>query len=833
MLGVVRLSEEFGEWLARAEILAYGAEAARQAAARALRDGRLSEARSLALTILDDLPGSRVALALWADAAEAMGLDAEAHEALERLSGLLPFRADVWLRLARASARTGREPERELERAAEATEPAVAADEARLWLADRDLAAGDAARAERWLEQLSFAGRQTPQARRRHIEAWLALGEVARARAAAEDLPGPAALDGRGWLVQGRLLELEGADPAPAFRRALLLDTPGSADIVSGYVARVDAARASEILNLVKSLGVYNTPVWRAAFATAQGRPDEALAALAEGARESASPELVRRYLTQAIETRHPQALREAVRLAQRSGERVDSGVLALDRALGVDTDRARLDALDDAAGAAALWAEAWRREIYAGWVAADSHAQWDELLAELGALARRHGEAERVSEVAAIAVERVRPLSVAVVGEFNAGKSTFINALLGEDVAPVGALPTTATVNRLAWAPDRFARIEMRLDQHDRIVSHAELSATLRGLDARSIRQVTIYAPLELLRRIELVDTPGFNAGDDAHASLGRQSFELAHAVIWLCDAAQPLKDSERQVLAELHALGLPVLVLVNKLDRLEERGVGEVLAHLVAGLRASNIELEAPPLALSARLALQGRGGDPDALARSRWAGVEALVEEVLAARSSALREHALRRRARAVALQLVAVTEERARARSKALCEHAARSSALGEAAARARGRRAELFERLLAELERRLAALGDDLKPVAGFEREPAARRFIASRARNAIGAELTRRAVGLLELEPETAACVERALEPRLSAMAGAAVPTLWAEPEPKRASGLSESLVEQVIEELGRVCGELAAEPAPASAEPLEARTRALAAAFG
>src|SRR6185436_3202358 len=86
--------------------------------------------------------------------------------------------------------------------------------------------------------------------------------------------------------------------------------------------------------------------------------------------------------------------------------------------------------------------------------------ADWPRLLRALRDLSRELDRLDVLGRVEALAVERERPLRVAIVGEFNAGKSTFINALLGEDVAPTGVLPTTATLHWVAWAPDAFARV-------------------------------------------------------------------------------------------------------------------------------------------------------------------------------------------------------------------------------------------------------------------------------------------------------------------------------------------------------------------------------------
>src|SRR6185369_12035522 len=46
------------------------------------------------------------------------------------------------------------------------------------------------------------------------------------------------------------------------------------------------------------------------------------------------------------------------------------------------------------------------------------------------------------------------------VLGEFNHGKSTFVNALLGSDILPTGITPTTASINHVVYAPHPQARV-------------------------------------------------------------------------------------------------------------------------------------------------------------------------------------------------------------------------------------------------------------------------------------------------------------------------------------------------------------------------------------
>src|SRR5207237_7674298 len=126
------------------------------------------------------------------------------------------------------------------------------------------------------------------------------------------------------------------------------------------------------------------------------------------------------------------------------------------------------------------------RDEAARAWVpASGAPAAWSALLARLDQHARALHDLEATAHVAELAAERTRPVRLAIVGEFNAGKSTFINALMGADVAPTGVLPTTATLHHLRWAPDPIAKIlfDPGHDPAERIVPLPELRTTLAAL--------------------------------------------------------------------------------------------------------------------------------------------------------------------------------------------------------------------------------------------------------------------------------------------------------------------------------------------------------------
>lgn len=624
------VADRLRRWLERAEVLARGGESLRISAEQALRDERLWEAHAAARRLTDLVPGSKVGWLLLADSAQALGLSEDALDALTRLSIALPFRADVWLRKAQLEAALGNAPRAALERADAAGWPADAADSARVWLCDLDLWLGDVRRAERWLKRCGSASRELPGWRWRQIEVLLDLGDTEAALALAVKLEQPEVLDARSWLTQGRVWAAQ-ADPAAAWalERALLLEAPRSGPVVAEYlVSSQDALFLIRIREVIEALGYLEHPGWQAALAQAEGRIDVALAALERGAREAPDVAWLQRLALVAEQARSWSALELARDGLRTAGARLPVGLEALAGARELAPEQ-RLERLLAISPAPSSWASELVDEA-ASWLL---RPRWPALLGWLGALALRSGDLALRGELEAISVELERPLRVAIVGEFNAGKSSFINAWLGSDVAPVGVIPTTAKTHRLAWAPDPYVRVEYGSGQ-ERVLPHAELSAELAAEPA--VRRVVIYSPLDTLRHLELIDTPGFNSSEAEHTAEVEAALADAHVALWLMDAGQPFKASERLRLQELQRRGVALLVLVNKRDRLSDAQAAQALEHITAGLRGSAIELYYPVTFVSAKNHIEARTAaqaTSDQRASGWWGGVERLIEQLRA--------------------------------------------------------------------------------------------------------------------------------------------------------------------------------------------------------
>ncbi|MFO0646846.1 MAG: dynamin family protein [Polyangiales bacterium] len=208
------------------------------------------------------------------------------------------------------------------------------------------------------------------------------------------------------------------------------------------------------------------------------------------------------------------------------------------------------------------------------------------------------------------------------VLGEFNHGKTTFVNALLGGDVLPTGITPTTALIHEVRHGDTPKASIIKRgdgaLDDRSRPVGGAkealpferlhELVASAR-VNPDEVLRVELEYPAEILRdKVTLVDTPGVNDLNLQRAEITYGYVPRADAVVFLLDAGQILKESERKFLRDrlLGAGRDRIVFAINKADLLSETEKTEVmeyarrqLEHLVPG---------APVMFLSATRALRG---------------------------------------------------------------------------------------------------------------------------------------------------------------------------------------------------------------------------------
>ena len=196
------------------------------------------------------------------------------------------------------------------------------------------------------------------------------------------------------------------------------------------------------------------------------------------------------------------------------------------------------------------------------------------------------------------------------VVGEFNHGKTTFVNALLGEPALPVGVTPTTAAIHHIRWAEHPEAVVVSTGGDRRAIpFEEAKRFAVGGGAATEEVDYLEIGYPAHLLKeRIVLVDTPGVNDLSLQRADITYSYIPRADAVLFLLDAGQILKESERLFLNDklLKASRDKIVFVIAKWDLLSPDEQREALAY--AKNHLSTLVREPVVFPVSAEVALGG---------------------------------------------------------------------------------------------------------------------------------------------------------------------------------------------------------------------------------
>jgi GTP-binding protein EngB required for normal cell division len=246
-------------------------------------------------------------------------------------------------------------------------------------------------------------------------------------------------------------------------------------------------------------------------------------------------------------------------------------------------------------------------------------HAKKREItatVAEIVTLGTRIGARSLAAKVEADLVKKLEAdrFHLVVVGEFNHGKTTFVNALLGKDLLPVGVTPTTAVIHHLEYGDAPGATVVYESGQKASLavedvkkyaVSGALASSSEHG-DVKYL-EVSVASPI-LKERIVLVDTPGVNDLSLQRADITYSYIPKSDAVLFLLDAGQPLKESERVFIQEklLARARNKIIFVVTKRDIWDPSEEAEALRYIRTEL--DKILPGAPLFPVSAEKALAG---------------------------------------------------------------------------------------------------------------------------------------------------------------------------------------------------------------------------------
>ncbi len=200
-------------------------------------------------------------------------------------------------------------------------------------------------------------------------------------------------------------------------------------------------------------------------------------------------------------------------------------------------------------------------------------------------------------------------PMKVAITGQFSSGKSTFLNALLAKNILPTGITPVTSKVNYIRYGDE----LKIRVKYNDGRDEYHDVESINKFIDQRksveSIDYLTLYSPLNMLKDIVFVDTPGLNSSSQADTATTIKVLNEVDGIIWLTLIDNAGKMSETKVLEKyLSQYKNKSLCVLNQKDKFSKEEVETSVSYVKKTFGKYFSEV----VTISAKQALKSRSSD-----------------------------------------------------------------------------------------------------------------------------------------------------------------------------------------------------------------------------
>jgi Dynamin family len=227
--------------------------------------------------------------------------------------------------------------------------------------------------------------------------------------------------------------------------------------------------------------------------------------------------------------------------------------------------------------------------------------------------VAHAHDDEQRAHEIRELLTRLAAGrFKLAVIGQFSRGKTTLMNALLGEAYLPMGALPMTSVVTTVRYGTRARALVRSRaaalpvevpITEVGRFVARASAERT-----RMQVASVEVEIPAELLRLgFEFVDTPGVGSAIAANTAATLRYLPQADAVVFVTGFDSALTTAEADFLTSTAEQVGKLFVVINKRDLITDGDAADVTSYVQHWMR-DHLRAEPPVFGISALLALEG---------------------------------------------------------------------------------------------------------------------------------------------------------------------------------------------------------------------------------
>jgi len=189
--------------------------------------------------------------------------------------------------------------------------------------------------------------------------------------------------------------------------------------------------------------------------------------------------------------------------------------------------------------------------------------------------------------------------LTVAVIGQFKRGKTSFVNKLMGKKMLPAGIVPITAAVTRLTYGEDNVEVIYenglnecIALEDISKYVSEQENSNNYLG-----VAEISVHTESEFLEKgIVLVDTPGVGSVHEKNSEAAYHFVSESDAVVFMLSVDSPVNKIETDFLETVKRFAGKFFFVVNKIDTIDEEDLSDYLEYcnsLLSGIMGEKVKI------------------------------------------------------------------------------------------------------------------------------------------------------------------------------------------------------------------------------------------------
>jgi GTP-binding protein EngB required for normal cell division len=180
--------------------------------------------------------------------------------------------------------------------------------------------------------------------------------------------------------------------------------------------------------------------------------------------------------------------------------------------------------------------------------------------------------------------------ISVAVLGRFKAGKSSFLNDFLGRSILPIGVVPVTAVITEIRYGARDQARVHLR-DGRDAEVPLDQIGCYIVEKDnpenVKQVELITVQLPeLRRFRGLRFVDTPGLESALSHNTQASLDWLPNVGLALVAVSVDPPLSRRDIDLLKSLYQYTPKVAILLTKADLLSEQELAEVVEFVRAQL-------------------------------------------------------------------------------------------------------------------------------------------------------------------------------------------------------------------------------------------------------